>query len=181
MGGILDLPLIQFMGAVLELLLYGWSLSHARECATWLTSGDIGVYVVLFAGTMWVLRKRRRGADASAVSPVIEVCSWFMFVVLSIVSSHAPCLSFEEYCVDRVTLALRGHHLLHIPWVPRPRDKSTRPVDLPRRFGVKDQSRPRGDVWALRRRHGDSAGVYFGFGRHWQAHSRLAGRSTGYG
>jgi hypothetical protein len=53
--------------------------------------GDIGVYVVLFAGTMWVLRKRRRGADASAVSPVIEICSWFMFVVLSIVSSQSTC------------------------------------------------------------------------------------------
>jgi hypothetical protein len=29
MGGILDLPLIQFMGTVLELLLYGWPLSCA--------------------------------------------------------------------------------------------------------------------------------------------------------
>jgi hypothetical protein len=144
-------------------------------------SGDIGVYVVLFSGTMWVLRKRRRGADASAVSPVIEICSWFMFVVLSIVSLHASCLSFEDYCVDRVTLALRSHHLLHIPWVSRLRDKSTRPVDLPSRPRVKDQSRPRVNVWALRRRHGDSAGVYCGFGRHWQAHSRLAGRSTGCG
>jgi hypothetical protein len=45
-----------------------------------------GVYAVLFAGTVWVLRARRQGPDARTVSPIIDVCSWFIFITLTIVS-----------------------------------------------------------------------------------------------
>jgi hypothetical protein len=42
---------------------------------------------VLFATTVWALHVRRRGTGAHSVSPVIDVCSWFVFITLTIVSA----------------------------------------------------------------------------------------------
>jgi hypothetical protein len=81
-----DLPLIQFVGAVVELVLYGSSVRRGPGVA-WLTP-RAGVYVVLFAGTVWVLRTWRQGARAR-VSPFIDICSWFVFCTLTAVRRSA--------------------------------------------------------------------------------------------
>jgi hypothetical protein len=78
------------MGAVFELILYGTSALISRDLT--LLTRCTGVYVVLFAGTIWVLRKRRRGRNAHTVSPVIDICSWFVFITLTIVSVSAMVL-----------------------------------------------------------------------------------------
>jgi hypothetical protein len=49
-----------------------------------------GVYLVLFGGTVWVLRARRQGSEGRSMGPVIDLCSWFIFITLTVVS---PSLS----------------------------------------------------------------------------------------
>jgi hypothetical protein len=49
-----------------------------------------GVYLVLFGGTVWVLRARRQGSEGRSIGPVIDLCSWFIFITLTVVS---PSLS----------------------------------------------------------------------------------------
>jgi hypothetical protein len=45
-----------------------------------------GVYLVLFGGTVWVLRARRQGSEGRSMGPVIDLCSWFIFITLTVVS-----------------------------------------------------------------------------------------------
>jgi hypothetical protein len=87
MASVLDLPLIQYVGIVLELLLYGGSASGAACRLTPAhTSRHAGVYTVLFAATVWVLRTRRRETEGRSKNRVIDICSWFIFVTITIVS-----------------------------------------------------------------------------------------------
>jgi hypothetical protein len=85
MASVLDLPLIQYVGIVLELLLYGQSAPAYRLTPAH-TSRHAGVYIVLFAATVWVLRTRRRETEGRSKNRVIDICSWFIFVTITIVS-----------------------------------------------------------------------------------------------
>jgi hypothetical protein len=80
----INLPLIHFVGLVLELVIYGpWIFFPPRHVSL---TPITGFYIILFTGTVWVLGKRRRGGGADSISPVIDLCSWFIFVTLTIVS-----------------------------------------------------------------------------------------------
>jgi hypothetical protein len=63
-----------------------WFVDPISALQAWLPTRCAGVYVVLFATTVWALHVRRRGTGAHSVSPVIDVCSWFVFITLTIVS-----------------------------------------------------------------------------------------------
>lgn len=79
----MDVLSISFVGLVLELLIFG---ANSELCPSFvLFYALLGVYCVLFAGTVWVLVKRRRESGTTSISWVIDICSWFIFITLSMV------------------------------------------------------------------------------------------------
>jgi hypothetical protein len=65
---------------------------HSCVFVVSLTRFGAGGYCVVFAGSIWVLVKRRRAAESQPVSYVIDGCSWFIFVTLTIVSYTSSVL-----------------------------------------------------------------------------------------
>jgi hypothetical protein len=115
------------------------------------------VYCIVFSGSVWVLQKRRRGAESQSqtISPVIEVCSWFIFLTLTIVrirSSSATIFANGNYP------ALRNRHILPVPGSSRHKRPIPR-IPISQQPCQRPKSHPRGHVWALRFRDGGYAGT----------------------
>jgi hypothetical protein len=101
-----DIFLLSFVALVLEVLLYGRSCCGPPHVAR-LTWPGVGIYCVFFAGSIWVLAKRRRAAESRSVSMVIDVCSWFIFIALTIVR-----------CTFFIPFVGSTHHLRSISSAP---------------------------------------------------------------
>jgi hypothetical protein len=116
-----ELFLINFLALSLELLLYGWLLlkkghTSLRDAA--------GIYCVFFAGSVWVLARRRHLSPAHKISPIIEICSWCIFAALTIVCR--TYLLWIETLAHRLCSALRLYCLLPIRRTRCSRSKPSR-------------------------------------------------------
>jgi hypothetical protein len=64
-----------------------------------------------------VLHQRRRGADAHTVSPVIELCSWFLFITLTMVRPSATWFrsaltSPRQHCAGTIYFVYHAYLVL---------------------------------------------------------------------
>jgi hypothetical protein len=171
-----DIPLIQFVGAVVELVLYG---SSARL-------GPGGARLTPFPAHRRVCRalRRHRLGPADVAAGRAGACEPVHRHLLVVRVLHAHCgASFCCPCrtlrADCVALALRGHHLVHLLRICHSGEGSGGPAGVLGRHGLERSPPPRGDVRALRPRHRDDAGGDTPCAVHGRTRANKRARYTG--
>jgi hypothetical protein len=96
-----------------------------------LKSHHAGIYCIVFAGSVWVLVKRRRADNSQAISPVIDVCFWLIFITLTIVCS--TLLFALRVLANANAVALRQQYILPLRGSSRSRVGSSDQRVLPDR------------------------------------------------